>query len=840
MNINKTKVIQYLLDFMIIRKNMDLDMLNYNYKTNFAISMQMNDEQQVQYPDSTNNIGVQTIQPSADDSFSYLSQNFCFIARSNPTWQTAKSQFITSVKSLCKTRMSSAEQLKRYEMKPFDNNHRGLKSRGAKTHSIDDEAEINNIKIGMHKRQQHNQHLQAALRAPPQQQQQHLQQQHQLQQQKQLQHQQHLQQMQQQQQLQQQRLQMPQLQRQHSPVLIVVDSPPQTSPPYHAIVKIPPQIQVVPQQEVHIQRPILMHRDPSLSIEHIQPNSTRRNSVKSIIEVPAELTVAKPTRKPPPRRQTIHERQVITEPIALNLTPINIENVENAPKKGKKIARRQSCHERTQMNTIERNCVSFLDEFESRVAENGIRELELAEIKKQHQRTQELLLRHQKEQQKIHEEKRSYSIRPASQPKKAVRFNDDENQMVTNQVSYNHNQPENMPRHYQAVSSTEQMDNHQRQVRFERMQAREISQYNSQREQQLLQQQHQQQQQQQQLHIRERSPIRQAELMREHHPERHHSERHHSERHHSERHHSERLHQQQKQQQYATPTALQYENLQRNYERAVQQEQLNHQQNHREMVEDGSPVHLLQSHQQYVEQMKSLQQFNGRSQHHHLQQQPIQVRLSGPSRDEHQDRSPETLYYPQEIRQSPQTYQNTSSSSTSSVTRMVSPQWQLPSREQSPIEYEQHDQHLTKLSLQRKTLMKVKNKTKYVEPNQNHNPFYHSAPLTYYSNPYIFTRPQPTVEPTSSVHNKNQTSFENPQNNSIPQLHQSIVHQTSYPPSQFPYYATQRFPLPPVPPFKEIAKQVASPTESGAPIHRTGYPDPPTDFLRKFYNKNNF
>ena len=314
----------------------------------------------------------------------------------------------------------------------------------------------------------------------------------------------HSKQQQQQQQQLQQRLQVPQMQREHSPVLIVVDSPPQTSPPYHQVMKVPPQIQVVPQQEVPNQRSVLIHRDPALSIEHIRPKPTRRNSVKNVVELPAVLPVAKPTRKPPPRRQTIHERQTVVEPLPeINLAPTNVENVEVQKKGGKKIARRQSCHERTQMNSIERNCVSFLTEYESKVAENGIREM--AEMKKQLQRTQDLNLRHQQELLKVHEEKLNYSNRPAVQNKKSVRFTEEDHPklMVANQVNYNGNQPENLQRHYQPNSNTEQLDHHQRQLRFERLQAREISQFNSQMEhqqQQLQQHQLQQQQLQQQQH----------------------------------------------------------------------------------------------------------------------------------------------------------------------------------------------------------------------------------------------------------------------------------------------------------------------------------------------------
>ena len=832
MNINKTKVIQYLLDFMIIRKNMDLDMLNYNYKTNYAMSIQMDEEPQNQIPDSTNSINVQTMEPSADDSFQYLNQNLCNIQRTNIVWQTAKSQFFTSVKSLCKTRMSSTEQLKRYEKRSFDNNHRGrqrvLKAIGV---TVEDGAELNNNKTVLQKRQQHsnqvkNQHLQAALSRPP---------------------------------LQQQQLQMPPMQRQQSPMLIVIDSPPQTSPSYHQN-KIPPQIQVVPQQEIQVQRPILVHREPLLGPIRTIPK--RRNSTKATVDKPAETTVAKPPRKPPARRQTIHERQVVipNEQPALNITPINSE-VQN--KNVNKITRRQSCHERAQMNSIEKNYVSFLKEYESKVAENSFRE---------QLRTEEKNKRHREEQEKINDEKRCFLNRPADKRKKTVRFSGDElpnhqehqKVMITNQSNHINginNQPENLQRIFQVPPNSEQIEIQQRQLRFDRMQR---DQYNAQQ---------QQQQQQQNHHIRDRSPIISTELiLRDHHPERHHPERHHPERQHPERHHSERHH---SERQFVAPTVhYVQENMHHSYERALHQDQINQQQNHREIIEDGSPILVLHNHQQYVEQMKNMQQFNGRHhlhlhQHQHQQQQQqqqqqqhiipkvsqmslqqqqqqpqqrhqqpqaIQVRLSGPSRDKHQDRSPETLYYSQEIRQSPQTYQTTSSSSTSSGQRMVSPQWQLPSREQSPIEYEHHDQQPNKLSLQRKTIMKIKNNTKYVEPNQNHNPFYHNNPQTYYSNPYVFTRPQPNLLEPITIH-KNQNAFECPQNNSIPQLQQNIVHQISHPPTQFPYYGLHKT-LPPVPPFKGVVKHLVDTTEPDVPIHRVGYPEPPTDFLRDFYKRN--
>lgn len=117
MNLNKTKILQYLIDFMVVRKNAQLDLLNYNFQvTSAPILKQANSSTpKFQLPDSTQN-------PSERRPLRLMDTSYNFIIRSDPIYLQAGSSFVTNHRDVINCRMSSRKQVRSFERRPFDNN----------------------------------------------------------------------------------------------------------------------------------------------------------------------------------------------------------------------------------------------------------------------------------------------------------------------------------------------------------------------------------------------------------------------------------------------------------------------------------------------------------------------------------------------------------------------------------------------------------------------------------------------------------------------------------------------------------------------------------------------
>lgn len=116
LNLNKSKILQYLLDFMIVRKNTTLDMLDYNYEGSFVTPMEhSSSDANFQLPDSTQNVLNNRQTRVRDTSYS-------FNVRSDPIYLTASSCFVTQNRDVISCKMSSRCQKGTYEWREFDDN----------------------------------------------------------------------------------------------------------------------------------------------------------------------------------------------------------------------------------------------------------------------------------------------------------------------------------------------------------------------------------------------------------------------------------------------------------------------------------------------------------------------------------------------------------------------------------------------------------------------------------------------------------------------------------------------------------------------------------------------
>lgn len=117
LNLNKTKILQYLIDFMIIRKNPQLDLLNYNYQITSSPNLKIAaaTSPKFQLPDSTQN-------PSERRPTKLHDSSYNFIIRSDPIYLQAGSSFATTHRNVITCRMSSRVQIQSFERRPFDNN----------------------------------------------------------------------------------------------------------------------------------------------------------------------------------------------------------------------------------------------------------------------------------------------------------------------------------------------------------------------------------------------------------------------------------------------------------------------------------------------------------------------------------------------------------------------------------------------------------------------------------------------------------------------------------------------------------------------------------------------
>lgn len=121
LNLNRTKILQYLIDFMVIRKNAQLDLLNFNYQVASAPVVA-----QASTPSASTTIAK--YQPA--DSTQHLSErrnakhdtSYNFIIRSDPIYLQAGSSFATNHRDVITCRMIPRVQVRNFELRPFDNN----------------------------------------------------------------------------------------------------------------------------------------------------------------------------------------------------------------------------------------------------------------------------------------------------------------------------------------------------------------------------------------------------------------------------------------------------------------------------------------------------------------------------------------------------------------------------------------------------------------------------------------------------------------------------------------------------------------------------------------------
>ncbi len=118
LNLNRTKILQYLIDFMIKKRNSQLDLLNFNCmaSTGNSEDNKKSPATHVQLPDSTQRTSSD-VKPLKFNDTSYN-----FVHRSDPIYIMASSKFHTIIRNVIRCRCSSCIQLYSFERRPFDNN----------------------------------------------------------------------------------------------------------------------------------------------------------------------------------------------------------------------------------------------------------------------------------------------------------------------------------------------------------------------------------------------------------------------------------------------------------------------------------------------------------------------------------------------------------------------------------------------------------------------------------------------------------------------------------------------------------------------------------------------
>lgn len=117
-NLNRTKVLQYLVDFMVKRKNSQLDLLNFNYLASTGVNIDKNRSMLEENQPS------QSAQqsPSEKKPLKFFDTTYNFVVRSDPIYIMASSKFQTNIRNVIRCRSSSGIQLNSFERRPFDNN----------------------------------------------------------------------------------------------------------------------------------------------------------------------------------------------------------------------------------------------------------------------------------------------------------------------------------------------------------------------------------------------------------------------------------------------------------------------------------------------------------------------------------------------------------------------------------------------------------------------------------------------------------------------------------------------------------------------------------------------
>ena len=116
-SLNKTKILQYLIDFMVVSKNSSLDLLSYNFQVASSPSL-----------DQCNSLSLTSEMPGSMQTPSerrpakYDDTSYNFKVRSDPIYLQACSRIVTSHSDAITCRMSPRCQQQSFERRPFDNN----------------------------------------------------------------------------------------------------------------------------------------------------------------------------------------------------------------------------------------------------------------------------------------------------------------------------------------------------------------------------------------------------------------------------------------------------------------------------------------------------------------------------------------------------------------------------------------------------------------------------------------------------------------------------------------------------------------------------------------------
>ena len=824
MNLNKTKILQYLIDFMVVRKNAQLDLLNYNFQVTSAPNFKQPQAPttKFQLPDSTQN-------PSERRPMRLMDTSYNFIIRSDPIYLQAGSSFVTNHRDVISCRMSPRKQMRSFERRPFDNNIlRGRRIGRRLVRSPEDEklqAECMRSRFPLTPQSEVSTPLQP--------------------------------------------LQQMAMIRSSTPIVVESDTPPPSlsseppSPPPHRIVKVhqmTPTTIIKPsrldqpvvngvtreeaveknsqsaenQNEVEMNSRQSMKRryEPELELNSSDPLQNGQISMQEIQALSQNGTEIIPTsilkNTIMSRRPTLEHERVPLQMMVSTQEEIKAGNrftargishddtsKPNQSTISKMPKRRQSCHERIMMpvaeseeKTIEnsligQNYMEFLNMFE-----NEINKKKQQEAQQQRQQMQF--------PQQLH-----------SQPKR-VRFSMEVDNEETHRSPQNH---QSLPPFQYQPPQQHQMENQQRMVHY---QGQQVSPLRSPLKPHPPQINYQYYQHQFERELRERGydhrieshqePNRPLELVSHIPPERYHQ------------HEQQRSH-------YANHFAQ--KQIRPVQEKPRMQPRTPSNMESQQAAMMAAAYHQLQSlhrdpstltPQQYAEHLKQLDHLK------HMQPSAFSAYQRNPRPVEGQRPPPEYYQNTQEMHQqakrsSPVQYQISSSSS----------------REDSPNGYEGHQEQ----SLQRKLKSKLKS-TKYIEPNQLTKPFYNPAHSTYYSEPFALTKNKPTAS-TSASPPTTPTAFHLPEiqrprspvarnlidsatNSKHYQWFVAQAHANAHAQNLAVHNQPQRpIPRPPVPTF--IEAKVNGTSHHPMPLHFSSHQEQPTEFLRNYYattNQKNF
>lgn len=807
---------------MVVRKNAQLDLLNYNFQITSAPNLKQSPPQapKFQVADSTQNLSERRPMKLLDTSYN-------FIIRSDPIYLQAGSSFVTHHRDVITCRMSPRVQVRTFERKPFDNNILKGRRIGRRLVRTPDDEKLQTEFI----RSRFPMTPQSEPGTP---------------------------------------IQQMTLMRSTTPIMVESDTPPPSlpseppSPPQHRIMKAQLQATILIRPS-RLDKPAgtedeaktesaEAHQSPTESAttpeSSVRPSLKRRESVKSVDLVPetnpndplqnGQISIQEiqtlnqngteiiPTSI---LKSTIMSRQKIVElerPPVLQTNPITElqliskvlprgvsheeQKTQHQSTASKMPKRRQSCHERIMMppaenedkkienSAIGRNYMEFLDFYENEMRKN--KQVEMQQQRQHVQYPQPLHAQH-----------------------KRVRFSMEGENEDARQAPRNHHPPQfHNPNPQQQQQQQQQMENRHRLIQFQGQQRSPIRSPIKPHPPPINYQYYQHQF---ERELRERGydhrvenhqePNRPLELVSHIPPERYHQ------------------HEQQRSHYANHGTQKQIRHIQEKPPR-VQQRNVPISVENQQAVMMAAAYHQLQSlhrdpstltSQQYAEHLKQLDHLK------HVQPSAFQAYQRNFRAMEELRPPPDYYANTQEMHQTP--------------TRSSPAQYQISSsssREDSPNSYEVIHQEQ---SLQRKLKTKSKS-SKYVEPNQLPKPFYNPQQLTYYTEPFALTKNKPL--PSSSVsppaaptafHTPDMQRVRSPvsrnllENAASSKHYQWLIAQAHAQNLAGQNQPQRPIPRPPVPAFIEAKV-------NGSSLHHPVlFQEQPTEFLRNYYaNTKNF